>query len=108
MPHHVCCTPTTVAAKPLPLLQTHDNDNCICCLLGRHMSALLARHKLGSVVHDTCQINILCMATTYAKTLGINHARTHERLRTFWERPPQSWVESVTSTRLYTLNHSGW
>lgn len=28
--------------------------------------------------------------------------------RTFLETPPQSCVVNVTSTRLYTLNHSGW
>ena len=30
------------------------------------------------------------------------------RLLTFFDRPPASCVVSVTSTRLYTLNHSGW
>lgn len=29
-------------------------------------------------------------------------------LMSLCERPWQSWVDSVTLTRLYTLNHSGW
>ena len=75
------------------------------------LTLFLVDERLRGVVHHTCQVNVLVEAHT---TSHIEQAWASADMtacahnpRTFCDRPPQSWVDSVTSTRLYTLNHSG-